>query len=498
MKIYVTIAALFFCSIVSAKGYTFELNLTDSTPTLTFTVKTSQGKPPLNIDKDGNVTDSLPEKINTLYFSCTSSGQDSVKFYVYVAGIEAGGFLGSEKDKAVSSAQKPDLTGQVIQIKLNKKKPPVFTFTMPGTPTPTTHQDKKEPVLKNDKTAKDVVRSYFPTLLTTTFGLEIPNGNTYTVFTGEKYSHIFLDQYGNNIFTTIPQGVSNRQYIIHIFYLLDSSSPNDIIYSVNQLEGEFQDALVFNNANQLGTVDFHSAKEASAVWAHREFLLSTSTTDIKFEVVRTSPKVDDPNQADNVTVKTYSIKMSKLYHGSFDVGLISTSLENPGFQLLASANDPNTKVVKKTGGGRRGVVTAMASFYASPIVILESLLGLKQYPSYKLTGRNFLDDHAIYERIYPTVGVGFTDKTLENLFYGFNWEFARGGALFVGWHYGKVNTYDGGDGFTYEQTPVTDAEFALKQNTVWKTGFAVGLKLDIMIIRNLFGSTGAATAPAGN
>ena len=95
------------------------------------------------------------------------------------------------------------------------------------------------------------------------------------------------------------------------------------------------------------------------------------------------------------------------------------------------------------------------------------------------------------------VGVGFTDKTLENLFFGFNWEFARGGSIFAGWHYGKVNVYNEPDGFKFEETPVTENEFNLRKDTRWKTKFAIGLNLDIMIIKNLFGGgTAATTAPS--
>lgn len=37
-------------------------------------------------------------------------------------------------------------------------------------------------------------------------------------------------------------------------------------------------------------------------------------------------------------------------------------------------------------------------------------------------------------------------------------------------------------------TPVTNDQFEFYQNTKWKTSTAIGLKLDIMIVRNLFGT----------
>jgi hypothetical protein len=180
--------------------------------------------------------------------------------------------------------------------------------------------------------------------------------------------------------------------------------------------------------------------------------------------------------------------MSKVYHGSFDVGLVNSTLENPTYDLFTSPDDPALKVVKKTNGGDRGLVTAMATFYTSPVILLEKLFGKKSIPNYQLTGRNFLEDHKLYERIYPSVGVGFTDKAFENLFFGFNFEFARGGAIFVGFHYGKVNLFNGGPNFEFEKTPVTEDQFNLYQNSGWRTSFAIGIKLDASIIGNFFRS----------
>jgi hypothetical protein len=137
----------------------------------------------------------------------------------------------------------------------------------------------------------------------------------------------------------------------------------------------------------------------------------------------------------------------------------------------------------------------MASFYVSPVVLLESLgrrySGRSKIPFYKLTGRNFLDDHKIYERFYPTVGVSLSSRVFENLFFGINWEVARGLAIFGGWHYGRVNTFEM-PGFEQSVTPVTQKEFDFYRNTRWKTSRAIGVKLDILIIRNLFTAGNAA------
>ena len=177
-----------------------------------------------------------------------------------------------------------------------------------------------------------------------------------------------------------------------------------------------------------------------------------------------------------------------------DVGLVRSNLKNPDYQLLQSPDNPSEKVVKEGLGGNRGVVTLMATFYTSPLLLWKKYVAKRNVAAYKLTGRNYLDDHSLWERFYPAIGVGFTDKTLENLFVGINWEIVRGGAFFIGMHYGKVNTFDNDhklENFEFSKTPVTEETFNLYKDQNWKTGFSFGAKVDVKIITSLF-------APASN
>jgi hypothetical protein len=127
----------------------------------------------------------------------------------------------------------------------------------------------------------------------------------------------------------------------------------------------------------------------------------------------------------------------------------------------------------------------MATFYSSPVIWFEKLLSKKSIPNYKLVGRSFLDDHAIYERIYPTIGLSINQDARENLFFGLNWEFARGGSIFIGGHYGGVNTFDSSGGFQIGITPLTQAQFDYRVGTHMKADWAMGVNLDLLVIRNL-------------
>jgi len=169
------------------------------------------------------------------------------------------------------------------------------------------------------------------------------------------------------------------------------------------------------------------------------------------------------------------------------VGLINSNLNNPTFSLVQSPNSPD-KVVKETNSRPTGIVTVMATFYTSPVLLFEKIIGKKtgkNVAAYKLTGRNFLDDHKFLERIYPTVGVSVSSKTFENLFFGLNWELARGLSVFGGGHWGKVNTFEMPN-YKAGVTPVTQEEFDFYTNKKWKLDWAYGVQLDILIITNLF------------
>lgn len=297
--------------------------------------------------------------------------------------------------------------------------------------------------------------------------------------------HMFFDQYGNSLLSTIPQGISNAKYFVHIIYPYTGSE--DVSYSIKQTSGTFNSGLVLNNSgirNDLGTFSPQSGKDVIAI-GEREFLLGTATDDLSFEIIATTN--NSKKSVKKIVLESYTIQMSPVFHASFDVGLLRTNLSNPTFSLVQSPNDPNL-VVKETNINPTGVVTIMVSAYTSPIILLESLSKKKKsIPHYKLYGRNFLDDHKFYERIYPTVGVSLSSRTFENLFFGFNFEISRGLNFFCGWHYGKVNVFNMPN-YVSGETPVTQEQFDFYTNTKWRTSTTFGVKLDALIIRNLFGT----------
>jgi hypothetical protein len=292
--------------------------------------------------------------------------------------------------------------------------------------------------------------------------------------------HIYIDYKGNNLLTTIPQGIADAQYVVHVLSP-KSEDPSLPTYTIKQRTGSFNDALNFRNS---GAKDVQLQNDGTEGIRDQPFLLSTSTENISFDLVSVKKGADD--EFIRKPVESYTIKMTPTYQGSFDIGLVKSELANPTYSLVTSP-DGLAQTVKVTDNGKsEGVATLMATFYYSPVVILESIFGKKPVPFYKLNGRNFLDDHKIYERFYPTVGVGLSDKVFENLFIGINWEVVRGFALFYGWNYRKVNTFTM-PGFEEGVTTVTEDQFNYYTNEKWKTKPAYGIKLDLLVVMGLFG-----------
>ncbi|MCB0768404.1 MAG: hypothetical protein KDB95_14440, partial [Flavobacteriales bacterium] len=105
-----------------------------------------------------------------------------------------------------------------------------------------------------------------------------------------------------------------------------------------------------------------------------------------------------------------------------------------------------------------------------------------------------------------------SDEAFENLFFGLNWEIARGGSLFFGAHYGRVNTFTPtSDDFQFGLTPITQEGFELATDTKWQLApglsnlsklsldqFCFGANIDLRLITRLFSNGGSGSPDAVN
>lgn len=312
-------------------------------------------------------------------------------------------------------------------------------------------------------------------------------------YMGYKYVHLFFDQNGNSLIRSIPIGVGKDNYVVHVVYLVPKGNPLRIEYKASQSTADIEEGTIIRGDGSLqNTLKLQAGETAGKnielEWAHTEVLFTPSSFDISFDIVRNAFQLNEGEleATTPVVIASKVIRVKKIYHGSVDVGILKTSLENPTFTLATSDADPNLKVIKRTNTGSRVLASAMYTFYLSPVVLIEKLFMPHKVRSYKLEGRSFVDDHRIYERIYPTAGIALNDRLLDNIFLGGKWEFIRGGSVFLGYNWGKVNTLETEPGFEFEKTETTQATFDLKTNMKWKGAFCFGLNLDVRIITNLF------------
>lgn len=346
-------------------------------------------------------------------------------------------------------------------------------------------------VLYPGNTAAEWIRDKYPDLKPTQYGLELPATCTVSDFCGSRYTHLFFDQYGNSLCSVVPQGIPGRQYVVHVVYL-QSTDSETMDFLVNQTAGEYLDSYVLRNAGNLDSMTATlTSRNASTkhsgsqfCWTESVTSLNTSTTDIQIEISGIVYQQGLESVDNSVLIATRGIHMTPIYHGSLDIGIVSSFLSDPEYSLVMQTD--SVGLLRITDDGNRGLVTVMATMYSSPVVWIQSLFD-KEIPSYKLYGRNFLDDHAWYQRFYPTIGLEVSSSALESFLGGLSFEFARGGNLFGGVHYGKVSRMNLPEGFIEGQTPISEEEFNLLLEEEWDIGFAFGLSLDIGVITKLIG-----------
>jgi hypothetical protein len=349
-------------------------------------------------------------------------------------------------------------------------------------------------VMPAEKTAREyIVNNLFSRKLTSVKGVGIKiDGSQNTAFNGTDYIHLFFDQNGNSVYNSIPVGIERGNYVVHIVYLVPKTNPMNISYNVEQAPAEIEEGILIRGDGSLQTGLVLQARQNTPKieleWRHYEQALTPSSKDVKFDIIRNGFTITDGNVEASapVVVATKEIKMKRIYHGSVDVGVLKTGLEDPTYSLVPSIADPNVMVVKKADTGPRVVASAMYTFYVSPVVLIEKIFAPEKVRSYRLEGRSFVDDHRIYERIYPTAGIGLNKRVLDNVFVGAKWEFVRSGSLFIGYHWAKVNVLDVDDSFQFGSTPMQQSTFTLLSDREYRRGVAIGLNVDIRIITNLF------------
>jgi hypothetical protein len=165
------------------------------------------------------------------------------------------------------------------------------------------------------------------------------------------------------------------------------------------------------------------------------------------------------------------IKIAKLYHVSISTGLLATTLRNPqNIETMELANGDTTLIADDPS--IRGVLTIMATFYPK--------------------GRSFLfpPEGGVFDisRIGIQVGTRIDKDIAENFFLGLSHDFARGGAISYGAHYGRRNYVAGNRDFNFGSDKFDLPELIIKKE--WNVGFYFGVVIDTRVALELFKSLG--------
>jgi hypothetical protein len=253
---------------------------------------------------------------------------------------------------------------------------------------------------------------------------------------------------------------------------------DELKYRVNVVEGEYAPVdLAIRPFDKLTDVtgqgdEGEEPEEIAKEYTSIVLRSGPYTTDnFKFQIAFDSTDATIRNGPE------YKVKVNKLYHVGVGVSIITSGLENPDYKMHFNGADTT---IKAFDGARRTIFTFNVIWYWS-------ILQQKRQGSVIPNGRDILKDEPTFSlsRIFPTIGVSIDNKFKENFFIGAVYEFARGGSLTAGLHYGRVNRL-ADKNFELEKTKFSGVDEDIKLNQVYKSGFYIGLNVDTRIFNLLF------------
>lgn len=176
------------------------------------------------------------------------------------------------------------------------------------------------------------------------------------------------------------------------------------------------------------------------------------------------------------------VRINKLYNVAVGASFISTNLEKPSFDVFPIPGTTDN-TIRTVNTGRRTLATFNIIFYWKATV--DWVTGKLAGKTNVTRGRDILKEASFFERLNPTFGVSINNDWKENFFFGGNFEFARGGSISAGWHYGKVQELVDKD-FVLGQTVFQGTKDDIKLTDTWKWDFFFGITLDTRIFNTLF------------
>jgi len=274
------------------------------------------------------------------------------------------------------------------------------------------------------------------------------------------YSHkntiyIFLDSQGNLIKSGIPTTASQK----NTYKIIVIINKNDSTSFKLKSKGDYNPILEIENKED---VRFEEDDLRENIYKAIPFATIGPFTD-KFEIEVTKKT----NNTKEVILKR-EISVAKTYNVSLTSGLFLTTLSNPtNIKTTLKPNGDTTLIADDDGN--RGVLTLNAVFYPK--------------------GRNFLfEPENLKDRLGYLIGTRIDKDQFKNFFGGIQVEFARGGSIAGGIHYGRVNTIHNLEDFEFgEDVFEGDLNSVIKKK--WDIGFFIGVNIDVRVFGKIFNLT---------
>lgn len=284
------------------------------------------------------------------------------------------------------------------------------------------------------------------------------------IFIKDNIVHIFIDEYGNLIKIGIPTtAIEKYSYQLHLLTNSETIKTTSFVYSYR---GEYTPTLniqnkTLNEENQEPLSNKENEEPKIIEYSYEIIGPFTSDFTIILKKVNST----------ETTILDRTINIAKTYHVTISTGLFMTTMQNP-INIKESINSKGETTLIADDKNTRGLVTLNAVFYPK--------------------GRSFLfpPSGGLFspERFGILVGTQIDKDQFENFIGGIQFDFARGGSVALGAHYGRRNTIAGYKDFDFGEDKF-EGNISTDIVKEWNIGFFIGANLDLRIFGQLFNAS---------
>jgi hypothetical protein len=264
--------------------------------------------------------------------------------------------------------------------------------------------------------------------------------------------HIFIYEDGNLLIGGYPTTATEKdKFQVHVFVKSSNKDPYLLEYT-----GSFSPSLNIQNGNT-------KTSAATAPPEQLDFAVIGPFTGnlqltLKHQVGSTY-----------TVVASTTITIAKTIHVSIGTGLIYTGVRNPSnIKTHTLPTGDTTLVADETGG--RGMLCLFATFYPGG------------RPNLLLNSSKFMDHFGLL--VGTTINAG--SSNFKDILLGVQYDFAAGGSIVAGGHYGKVQKILGvGKDFEFGHSVFTGS-LEEKKYMDWDLGIFIGVQVDSRVFSQLF------------